>query len=357
MPSRPGLDWEAPLFNGGAFREIQWRGPLASELDRDLVLGLQLDDGARWSWTFRWQDMKGIAVVQRLEVAQGTRQIAFELEDLGGGSYPRDATYRAASTPLRLGFDGLVPRPGVDPLIDHCRDNLISALESVRWLQAMRKGPGRAGTARGGYGAIDGDGEATSAMLLADASLRRAVSDWFFNHARCTVEVESLGPDRERLVLQPTDLSAYAVPFPDAGEGLQHVFPLVVAIEHLRREGGLLCVEEPESHLHPRLQRALAQLLADALAVQPKATVVLETHSELLLLAALQAAVGPLAGAVRVDWVEVGRDGAGVIVNVPLDDMGRPTSPVLEQAFDTMGTMRRELIQLRRNGQEPSNGG
>ena len=111
-----------------------------------------------------------------------------------------------------------------------------------------------------------------------------------------------------------------------------------------------MCVEEPEGHLHPRLQKGLAELIVDVLTDQPNASVVLETHSELFLVAALAAALKPLAGAVRLLWVETSADGAATVEVIPLDPTGRPTTPRLEQAFATMGAMERDLIQARRAG-------
>jgi hypothetical protein len=203
-----------------------------------------------------------------------------------------------------------------------------------------------------------GDGEGASALVLADPALRQAVSRWFDAHCRYTVEAEALGAEMQRLVLQPLN-AGYAVPFPDAGEGLQQAFPLVVALERLRREGGLLAIEEPESHLHPRLQRALTELIITVLIAQPSASVLLETHSEVFLVAALRAAAGALPGAVRLHWVEAREHGAAMLAEVPLDAEGRPTTERLEQAFDTMGVMRRELLQERRAtaGQRRPHGG
>ena len=139
-------------------------------------------------------------------------------------------------------FDGLIPRAGASDLVDHCRDGLTSALDGVIWLQAMRQAPSREGTSLGAQGSVTGDGEGASALVLANPALRRSVSEWFRRHAHCSVEVEALGTDRQRLVLQPTGSIAYAAPFPDVGEGLQQVFPLVVALESLRSNGGLLSV-------------------------------------------------------------------------------------------------------------------
>jgi len=72
-----------------------------------------------------------------------------------------------------------------------------------------------------------------------------------------------------------------------SGQGLQQVLPVVTAIERFgsREEGGkLLVIEEPELHLHPAAQGALADLLARFLHSQSERQIVLETHSENLLL-------------------------------------------------------------------------
>ena len=355
---RPGLDLDAPVLRRAGFREVQWRGPLPTDSDPDLILGLGLADGAIWRWTFRWLDLRAIAVIQRIEIDERGEKTEFELIDRAG-QHPKDADYSGPEGPIRLVFDGLVPRAGASTLLDRHRDGLSNALDSVAWLGAMRQGPTREGIARGARGNLLGEGEEASALVLADVDLRRAVSAWFRTHSRHDVEPEALGAEMQRLVLRPVGAARYDVPFPDAGEGLQQVFPLVVALERLRREGGLLTVEEPESHLHPRLQRALAELVVAVLMAQPSASVILETHSEVFLVAALRAAAGALPGSVRVHWVEAGEDGVATIEEVPLDPAGRPTTPRLEQAFETMGMMRRELLDERRAGasQRGSSGG
>ena len=326
-PGRAGLDLGEPV-RGAGFKEVQWRGPLPDEADPDLALGVGLSDGSTWRWTFRWLDSSATSAIQRIELISGNGRADVEI-------------------PRALAFDGLIPRPGLSALMDRHRDGLAGALDSVIWLEAKREAPAREGMPRGAPGAFTSKGEGAAARVAADAKLRSAVSAWFHDHAGCRVEVESLGSDRQRLVLEPPGAS-YAVPFPDAGEGLQQVFPVVAALEHLRREGGLLCVEEPESHLHPRLERALAELIVDVLCAQPAASVLLETHSEVFLIAALTAAVDGLRGDVRLSWIETGKDGAATIDDIALDAEGRPGTPRMEQAFETMGVMRRELIQARK---------
>lgn len=326
-PGRAGLELGEAVRHAG-FREVRWRGPLPDEVDPDLVLGLGLSDGSEWRWTLRWLDSSATSAIQRIELCVGDNRADFEES-------------------RTLSFDGLIPRPGASPLIDSHRDNLTSALDGVTWLEAKREAPTREGTTLDAQGAFASTGNGAAARVAADGALRAAVSAWFTKHVGCRVGLESLGSDRQRLVLEPPGAS-FTVPFPDAGEGVQQVFPVVSALENLRRHGGLLCVEEPESHLHPRLERALADLIVDVLRTQPAASVLLETHSEVFLLSALAAATEGLKDCVRLMWVEMLEDGAATIEHVALDVEGRPVNPRLEQAFETMGVMRRELIRARK---------
>jgi len=66
----------------------------------------------------------------------------------------------------------------------------------------------------------------------------------------------------------------------NVGFGLTYVLPIVTAALMLET-GGLLIVENPESHLHPKGQSKLAQLCAKAAAAGIQ--IILETHSDHIL--------------------------------------------------------------------------
>ena len=68
----------------------------------------------------------------------------------------------------------------------------------------------------------------------------------------------------------------------DVGFGVSQVLPVLVALI-VAEPGRLVYLEQPELHLHPRAQVALAQVLAAA--AKRGVRVVAETHSSLLLLA------------------------------------------------------------------------
>lgn len=349
---QPGLDLRAPVLRRAAFRDIQWRGPLKSGDDADLTLGVELSQGYAWRWTLRWIDTRTVAVIQKIEVSDNDGHTSLELTGTA-----RDSSYLNVEGQLiTVLFDGLIPRAGVHPQMDLYRDGLNRALERVSWLGGVREGPVREGNTRGVSGKLEGDGRAAASLVLADPELRRRVSQWFHQQCGVSVEAEALGSELERLVLRP--MAGHDIPFPDAGEGIQQVFPLVVAVECLRRDGGMLIIEEPESHLHPRLQRALAALIIEVLAFQTDASVLLETHSEVFLVAALLASAQKPSASVDIGlhWVESSSDGAAITEEIAVDAAGRPQSGRLEQAFDTMGVMRRELILVRRGLERPRGG-
>lgn len=69
----------------------------------------------------------------------------------------------------------------------------------------------------------------------------------------------------------------------DVGYGISQVLPIVV--ECLRNSETLICVEQPELHLHPRLQANLAELMVEATARSGAGNqIIAETHSEHMLL-------------------------------------------------------------------------
>lgn len=107
----------------------------------------------------------------------------------------------------------------------------------------------------------------------------------------------------------------------DVGFGLSQCLPVIVALL-TARPGQLVYLEEPEIHLHPRAQVALAQILVDA--ANRGVRVVAETHSSLLLLSVQSlVAEGSLSpDRVALHWFSQTEDGATVVRSAELDDAG-----------------------------------
>ena len=107
----------------------------------------------------------------------------------------------------------------------------------------------------------------------------------------------------------------------DVGFGVSQVLPVLVALI-VAKPGRLVYLEQPEMHLHPRAQVALAQVLAAA--AKRGVRVVAETHSSLLLLAVQTlVAEGSLSPElVRLHWFTRGENGATKIDTADLDEAG-----------------------------------
>lgn len=107
----------------------------------------------------------------------------------------------------------------------------------------------------------------------------------------------------------------------DVGFGVSQVLPVLVAVI-AAEPGRLVYLEQPELHLHPRAQVALAGVLADA--AKRGVRVVAETHSSLLLLGVQTlVAEGDLSPElVKLHWFSRNKDGVTEVNSVDLDEAG-----------------------------------
>ena len=125
-----------------------------------------------------------------------------------------------------------------------------------------------------------------------------------------------------RLIHDENGDSDDLVSIADVGFGISQTLPVIVAL--LAAEPGqLVYVEQPEIHLHPKAQMAMAQILADA--ANRGVRVVAETHSSLLLLG-IQSLVaeGKLSPEnVKLHWFKRRpADGVTEVTSADLDEAG-----------------------------------
>jgi hypothetical protein len=125
-----------------------------------------------------------------------------------------------------------------------------------------------------------------------------------------------------RLPGVPPDRPEDRVNVADVGVGVSQTLPVLVALQAARAPQ-LVYVEQPETHLHPRAQFALAQVLAAA--ANRGVRVVAETHSSLLLLGVQTlVAEGKLApDKVKLHWFQRQKDGHTTVRSADLDEAGR----------------------------------
>lgn len=109
----------------------------------------------------------------------------------------------------------------------------------------------------------------------------------------------------------------------DVGFGVSQTLPALVALGAAQKPGQIVYIEQPEIHLHPKAQTAMAGVLADV--AKRGVRVVIETHSDLLLLG-VQALVaeGSLSpDLVKLHWFRRNKEGCTEVITADLDDAGR----------------------------------
>jgi AAA15 family ATPase/GTPase len=89
-------------------------------------------------------------------------------------------------------------------------------------------------------------------------------------------------PAAVRLYLE--DGESRKTEFEDVGSGIPFVLPVLCAVA----TGGLIKVQQPELHLHPALQSSLADVFIEDVVSSPNNQLIVETHSEHLLLRLLR---------------------------------------------------------------------
>ncbi|BCL37291.1 AAA family ATPase [Nostoc sp. MS1] len=107
----------------------------------------------------------------------------------------------------------------------------------------------------------------------------------------------------------------------DVGFGVSQTLPVLVALL-VAEPGQLVYLEQPEIHLHPRAQVAMAEILANA--AKRGVKVVVETHSDRLILA-IQSLVaeGNLSpDLVKLHWFTRQEDGITRVNSADLDETG-----------------------------------
>ena len=242
-------------------------------------------------------DIRDYEVVR--DRVQGRLDECDEVRFLGKGFFP--------ATPER----GFIENPYTDTAFGawftqhlfHRASLLGGRLADLVYLGPVRRPPTRFQEFTSDYaGSVGKTGEHTARLLGADVDdgkLIAKVNTWFeYLEVPYRVGVRDLdlpAGDVVTTLLTDTRNPKVAVTPQDVGYGVSQLLPVVVQM--LVADGATVCVEQPEVHIHPRLQARLADLLIAA--AEQGTQVIVETHSEALMLR--------LQGRLRerkIDWLE-----------------------------------------------------
>jgi hypothetical protein len=305
--ARPDLlTMSGDLVEGGSFRQAVHRHDLATAMT--LGFGWSGPEGVEResAIAFRWDPQRRAAVRWRTDLADGDE-------------------HAVLTGPRPWGRQPAVP------VFDRLTDEFWQTLEQVHFLGPMRQRAERT-TALGG-GALEDvgpAGEDMAAVLAARRELLDPVNAWCDQlglgyHVRL---LDPVNPDIQQtgdfavLALEDVRHAARVLVSPRAvGYGIGQVLPIVV--QSLVADGGLMLIEQPEVHLHPRLQSAVGDLLVDTVRAG-RAQLLVETHSEHLVLRALRRVREGLLdpAALAVLYVELGDDGCASVRRLEVDAEG-----------------------------------
>ncbi len=268
---RDRLVMRGELVDAGSFRSAVHRH--VDEARMTLGFSWRPDGAAPRSLVaeYRWDGVRRLPVRCRAEVEADGRRLA--LEGLAGWGSPDEEVFGKS-------------------VVDEAAD----VLERVALLGPMRARPERAVSlgATGGHD-VGPRGEATAEVLYDNPLLLAEVNAWC---ARLGFgyEVRMLEPVSRDLVLAAGDLAVMGLVdlradppvlvSPHAvGFGVGQLLPVIT--QCLLSRDGFVIIEQPEVHLHPRLQAAVGDLFVDTV-TSGRAQVIVETHSEHLILRLLR---------------------------------------------------------------------
>lgn len=253
---------------------------------------------------------------------------------------------------------GLLPQSRRDDLMPSqlqlLRKNLQVLRDDVQWISGVRTRPPRLVTYGGRVsGTLSPDGSDAVDHLIS-AQLRSSVDPVlevvksFFSEMGEQLSLDSPMDGVWRILLHPPGGPQCRVELCDTGEGYSQVLPMLVALARAQNGGPrLLCLEQPELHLHTRAQAALAKQLVATAKSECQPRLIVETHSEVLL-TSIQLAIarGELEhGRVKVYWIEARSDGTSDALPVTFDAHGRPNSSALTDAFGEAISLGQDLLR------------
>ncbi len=362
------LNEESKAMRGSSFLSQFWH-----EEREGLELALSWEDlTARYAFSVREDGTHQSGRIERCVITRGGDLVAEATLHRG----PRDEqklgthVWRVGSDgEFRGSFRGLIPDVPPDrtsSIVAQLRAHTASCDGSVQWLHARRMPLRSEATALvGPQWQIMPDGSDVIRFLSSQPAVVDRVRAWFGHHQKLIFDVSRESQSKSAsLVLRDSHARGWGTNMADGSEGLQFTVPVLASLGLISMKvpeaPKVLALEEPEGHLHGRLQRALAEEIIDVVERTPDARVVIETHSPIFL-TALQLAIvtavrraqhagappHPLAPSEVAVCLLERAEGACAIRTLDLDEEGAPRTSELMDFFSEEHAIASDLRRAR----------
>jgi hypothetical protein len=266
-------------------------------------------------------------------------------------SWIREASSRVEyDSPNINGFDGIFPNyidPKHQSIVDQLRVACERDLSSLLHLGSLRTPVAPVYENRRAEVPEDAQGREAPYLLNQDAELLARASEWYATHlGGPTISIEREAAAFRILLNEARNTHNLT----QAGQGYQQVLPVITYLAgvSLRKiDHRILVIEEPELHLHPAAHAPISDLLVDTTLSNPDAQVIVETHSENLLLRLRKhVATGRILPAdVSLLWFEHTDHHGTAVHEIPINEDGSvsnwPTG-VFSEGLDEIRAIARE---------------
>lgn len=329
----------SPIWLGGEIgRQATWSSLVSKATGRDAL-----------SFSLCWKELDQLFTEWKIKGdLQGRWQ---EIESLSINDRP----YELAKNKWR----GLLPELSNSSdclnFLEDLYDGLGEIKREVQWVSGVRTKVPRATMSSGSTQFhMRPDGSDAVEYLISEALKGSATPilesvNSFFSAINEQIVLDNPADGIWRVTVQPLKSSSVRIDLCDTGEGYSQVLPVLVALARARNNGPkLVCMEQPELHLHTRAQAELARQLVKAAIDQNQPRILVETHSEVLLTSIqLAIAEGEIpADLVRVYWVESCQDGTSDAFPVSFNENGQAENSMLSEAFSEAVQLSHKLIGM-----------
>jgi hypothetical protein len=295
-------------------------------------IGIEIGFGDGWTLATTIQNVIEwhTQVVANWELKNSAERLTFTWSDVDDTNDSEDRPYyitdRARTNELtRIKFNGL------NPEYDFAGKRRMVRLGAIRHLGPFRTRPTRLGRLAARAPVQDEFGSRTAEILIhdhvrRDGRLTEKINEYLDSHLPGW-ELEVIPRyDAYSVGLKSTKTRGLWIPATDSGTGVAQVLPILVQRaqdELLARKGDVLeIVEEPELHMHPSAQAALADLYIDAID-KIRVRFLIETHSETFLLRLRRRVAEKRLHADHLALYHVDSDGeASTVRRINVDELG-----------------------------------